>query len=384
MRYVLALVFSVFSLWAQAEISLDAPRNRPASPTVPKNLTCNNYSIIENMFSDVCWSGIFPIRIMGTTLKSGSAPYPEDAYKKVLCKCDGDLSKGELPKIGFSVGMWMPSRLVDVTRQPMCFASLGGKSISGFSLDWMNSGANQGRAQDGAAFYNWVMYSAPFIYMLRLLDDSACAPEGLFDFDVLNMSMVFPNWNDVFGRYTMFLNPEVLLFSNPLMSAAGPMDMMSLVTNKKPINRLHWVAGNWGEIYPLNGWRNEPSDIVGFSSLIATRALALTHRLGLVRDTVGEENLCKRNVRYVMRKDAFRWQMVSPSPETVDDSPDVENIAGNVRQSNFTSKLGTCTHPTGFPTAGWGMWRDVPSTGEDHSYMVFRWTDCCFGLTPGL
>lgn len=391
-RFLIVLIISLTAIGTpvltkaqpSAPISLDASQEKPTAAPEGKSLTCNNYSFLENMFTDVCWSGLFPIRIMGTTLKGGASPYPVDANKKVLCKCGGDLKEGKLPKIGFSVGMWMPSRLMDITRTPMCFASLGGKSITNFSLDLLTSGSNRGRVSDGVAFYNWVMYSAPLIYILRLLDDSACAPEGLFDFDILQMSVVFPNWNDVFGRYTMFLNPEVMLFANPLSAIAGPVDTAALLKDKRPINRLHWVAGNWGNVYPMYGFGDRPGSIVGFSSLIATRALALTHRLGLVRDTVGEENLCKRNIRFTLRKDSFKWQMVAPSPETSGEEPMLDNVAGHVRLTNFSPSMGTCTHPTGYPPAQWGMWRDVPSTGEDHSYMLFRWTDCCFGLTPGL
>lgn len=374
--------FSVSSVYAE-NTTFDASRSTPSFATTRK-LTCNSYNIIQNMFTDVCWSAMFPIRIMGIKFFGGGY-YPENAYKKVLCKCGGDLKQGELPKLGFAVGMWMPSRLVDVTRKPLCFSSLGGIEMNfGQSISLLNTGANRGRGQDSGAFYNWVMYSAPFIYMLRLLDDGACAPEGFFDFDVLYFSTIFPNWNDTFGRYTMFLNPEAVFLANIFSYFAMPLDVMSIMKNGKPDNRLFWVAGNWGKMYPLYGWQQEPSSIVAFSSLIATRALFLMHRLGLVKDTVGEENICKRKVRYMMRKDAFRWQMVSPSPETADDTPQSSEIAGTVQLSNFSSKMNSCAHPTGTPTAAWGMWRDVPGTGEDHSYMIFRWVDCCFGFTPGL
>ena len=363
--------------------TLDTPNVKPPAVTSSKSLLCNSYSFLGNMFGDVCWSGIFPIRIAGATFKDGPGYRPDGSYGKVLCKCGGNLAKGEFPKIGFHVGFWAPSRLIDVTRQPMCFASLGGKRLSGFSMSLLEAGANLGPTNSTVAFRNWIMYSAPLIYMLRLLDDKACAPEGLFDFDVLHMNVLFPNWNDATGRYTMFLNPELALMVNPITLAATPLEVVRLATTQRPINRLHWVAGNWGNIYPMNGFNGGLSS-VDVSSLTAVRALALLHRLGLVNDTVGEENICERKPRLILRKDAFRWQMVAPSPETTDHTPATEHISGQVRQANFSSLLSQCTHPTGYPTAGWGMWRNVPATGEDHSYMIFRWTDCCFGLTPGV
>ncbi len=363
--------------------TLDTPNEKPPGKTTGKSLLCSRYNFLENMFGDVCWSGMFPIRVAGATMKNGPGYRPEGAYSKVLCKCSGNLAKGEFPKIGFHVGFWAPSRLIDVTRQPMCFASLGGKKLSGFSVDWLKAGANLGPTNEEVAFRNWTMYSAPLIYMLKLLDDSACAPEGLFDYDILHMNILFPNWNDAIGRYTMFLNPELAFMVNPITLAATPIEVAALATTKKPINRLHWIAGNWGPIYPMNGFNGGLSS-VDVTSLISVRAFAMLHRLGLVKDTVGESNICERKVRFILRKDAFRWQMVAPSPETTDNTPEQENVDGQVRLANYHSQLMQCTHPTGYPTAGWGMWRNVPGTGEDHSYMVFRWTDCCFGLTPGL
>jgi conjugal transfer pilus assembly protein TraU len=53
-----------------------------------------------------------------------------------------------------------------------------------------------------------------------------------------------------------------------------------------------------------------------------------------------------------------------------------------VREVNPPSRFSTCNHATGASSAAWGMWRDVPATGEDHSYLIFQWTDCCFGITP--
>lgn len=49
--------------------------------------------------------------------------------------------------------------------------------------------------------------------MLRLIDDGACPPDGMTEFDLLQVSPAFPNWNDVLGRYTTFINPEMLLFT---------------------------------------------------------------------------------------------------------------------------------------------------------------------------
>jgi len=352
----------------------------------PMKLGCSSYNPMETMFTDVCWSGMFPMRIAGATFMDGVSGVPSDANRKPICQCGGDLAEGKFPKVGFTVGFWAPAKIIDVTRKPYCFPSLGGIEMPVGGMDFLNGGANMGRQDRHEAFANWVMYSAPLIFMLRLLDEGACPPDGLLDFDVLHASPLFPTQNDVIGRYTIFLNPEMMMLANATSMLAMPVDAVSSTANK-PINELFWVAGAWGPIYPMTGFAGTGSmnDPVGFSSLIATRSLALLHRLGMLNETIGEDNVCQRHTRFILRKDAFRWQMLAPSPEVNGRPPGASQptqITSQVREVSPPSRFGGCTHPTGASTAGWGMWRDVPATGEDHSYMLFQWTDCCFGVTP--
>jgi len=359
----------------------------PVQASDPMQLGCNSYSPLETMFTDVCWGGMFPMRIVGVTFMDGPSGVPNDATNQVLCVCGGDLSEGQLPKIGFTVGFWAPAKIIDVTRKPYCMPSLGGIEMPLGGMDFLTGGANSGRGQRDEAFANWVLYAAPLIYMLRLLDEGACPSDGLMDFDVMQMSPLFPTHNDVTGRYTLFLNPEMTLFANATAQLAMPVDAVA-ATAGSPINELFWVAGAWGAIYPMTGFYGlgRMDDPVRFTSLIATRAIALLHRLGLMNETIGTDNLCERNPRFILRKDAFRWQFLAPSPEQdgrPPEAPPPTSSTTQVREVSPPSRYGTCTHPTGASTAGWGMWRDVPATGEDHTYMLFQWTDCCFGFTVG-
>lgn len=352
------------------------------------NVGCNSYNPLETMFSDVCWSGMFPLRLAGATMIAGKSGVPKDASNKVVCACGGDLLKGKMPRIGFTVGFWAPSKIIDVTRKPFCMPSLGGLEIPVANVSFLSSGANRGRGTREEAFANWVLYSFPIVYMLRLLDDGACPSDGLTDFDLLQASPMFPNWNDVLGRYTTFINPEMLLFANVTSMYAMPVDTVSS-TAGKPNNSLFWVAGGWGPVYPITGFygggTGEMVDPVRFTSLTAFRGLSLMHRLGFLAETIGNGNLCERNIRHIVRKDAYRWQFLAPSPETngrLPGAPAPASTTSQVREVQPPQRFGTCTHPTGSSTAAWGMWRDVPATGEDHSYLLFQWTDCCFGATP--
>ena len=142
-------------------------------------------------------------------------------------------------------------------------------------------------------------------------------------------------------------------------------------------------------MYPITGFyygsQKTKQDPVTLSSLTAVRGISLLHRLGLLNETIGKSNMCERNPRYVIRKDAYRWQFLAPSPETNGPMPGAAppaDTTSQVREVNPPTRFGSCNHATGASSAGWGMWRDVPATGEDHSYLIFQWTDCCIGITP--
>lgn len=364
--------------------------NSPSAHAEPQKLMCNSYSPLSTMFKNVCWSGMFPIRLVGTTFIQGKSGVPNDASNKIVCACGGDLKKGTLPRIGFTVGFWAPSKIIDVTRRPYCLPSLGGIQLPFSAVDFMSTGANMGRSGDKSMYFaNWALYSFPLVYMLRLIDEGACPPDGLMDFDLLQASPVYPNWNDNIGRYTTFINPEMMLFATVTAMASLPVDAISS-TAGRPINELFWVAGAWGQAYPMTGFNDasvvqHSTEPVRNSSLIAFRSLSLLHRLGFLSETIGNHNLCERNLRYVIRKDAYRWQFLAPSPETAgptekDPAGSGGAIKGQVTEVNPPSIYGTCNHATGASDVGWGMWRDVPATGEDHSYLLFQWTDCCFGV----
>lgn len=119
-----ASIFNILrKLLAIGALSLCGAHSASAAETM--KLGCNSYNPLETMFSDVCWSGMFPIRLAGATMVSGKSGVPQDASNKIICACGGDLKKGKLPRIGFTVGFWAHST-IDVTRRPYCLPSLGG------------------------------------------------------------------------------------------------------------------------------------------------------------------------------------------------------------------------------------------------------------------
>ena len=108
MNFLKSIIFGLFMLLPLGHVA----------QAEQMNLACNSYNPLETMFKDVCWSGMFPLKIMGATMVPGKSGVPTDSTNKIICKCGGDLSKGQLPRVGFTVGFWAPAKILDVTRKP--------------------------------------------------------------------------------------------------------------------------------------------------------------------------------------------------------------------------------------------------------------------------
>ena len=77
-----------------------------------------------NPISDVCWECLFPISIGPIRIGSASGAPDTPNPSSPICFCGSPI-----PRIGLSLGVWEPARLMDVTRTPWCFPNLGGLTI---------------------------------------------------------------------------------------------------------------------------------------------------------------------------------------------------------------------------------------------------------------
>ena len=75
------------------------------------------------MITDVCWEGVFPLQIAGVTLFGKTRYAPGDRNTDRTCACSGDLSAGELPKVGVTTGYFAPKYLLTVTKSLTVFLS---------------------------------------------------------------------------------------------------------------------------------------------------------------------------------------------------------------------------------------------------------------------
>ena len=66
-----------------------------------------------NPLTDVCWECLFPISIgaVGIGAAAGAPDTPNPPFP--ICYCGTPI-----PRIGLTIGLWEPARLIDVSRAP--------------------------------------------------------------------------------------------------------------------------------------------------------------------------------------------------------------------------------------------------------------------------
>lgn len=307
---------------------------------------CNGSFI--NPITDVCWSCLFPMSIGSMEPFKGDVPDSENPSSPI-CSCVAP--PPVYRRYGISVGYWEPIALVDVTRHPGCMVNLGGIELplgSETSAGY-NETANSSR---NSSFYYVHWYIYPLIYWLSILTDFACLDKA--DFDVAYLTELDPTWDD--DEMALFINPEVILFSNPIAQLACAADAISALAGL-PIDTLFWCAGSHGSMYPLDGHVQEHVGGVAASTLLAERMTYKMHREGLLWDSIGKngESLCRQHPAPIIPKSRYRYQMVNPLPTTGSKG----------------------CFPFGRTTAIWGAGKEFPYKGEDFGYLIWRKRNCC-------
>src|SRR3546814_20440371 len=120
-----------------------------------------------------------------------------------------------------------------------------------------------GRSQSTAKWHvHWYVY--PLLYWMEILTDFVCFEQS--SFDIAYMTEVDPLWQD--DSLAELINPEAIIFANPLAKAACAGDCFAGTLNL-PLAQLFWCAGCQVGMYPLNG--NIPASIVLFQFLAVRR-----------------------------------------------------------------------------------------------------------------
>lgn len=367
------------------------------------NLACPDAKIFTGIFSKVCWSSMFPMRIVGRTAISGKDGInaPPGATDRAACLCRGDLAAGRLPTAGFTVGFWAPTKIIETTRQPYCSPTLGGVKFNGDSdagtgilgagkIGAEGNGGVTGSTDSG--FRHWNLLTFPLLQMLQLMNVPMCNPDNALDLDLVQSSMFFPQWDRPEGA--MFMNPEVAYFTNPVAMMALPASCLLASSGLTPQidDAMHWAMGCWGASFPLYGDYSGGGEVLG-SSLLAARSMMLLARLpftSFANKTIGDEMVsgaCSPTPQPILQKSAYKMSMLFPVAESGAGAIPTGGTRSDAGTTNENGEIdfhsitgGRCAHRIGETTMKWGEWRKRPGTGEDQVYLIWQWIDCCVGV----
>ena len=290
-----------------------------------------------NPITDVCWRCLFPIRICGVMIVNGD---PDTAgLNTPLCACPRPGIPVPVP--GIPIGFWEPARLVDVTKSPMCMVSLGGISLG--------TTPQKGIKEDGEGmFYHVHWYIYPVIYWLEILLDFVCMEMAAVD--IAYMTEFDPLWGD--SIKTSILNPEAMLFGNPLAKAACIADCLTSSVGLSN-DSMFWCAGCQGGLYPFSGTTSYHNGGVGSAQLIVSKFMAKMHRELMLWGYYGTAGLCGKYPMPIIKKSQYRIQMTYPIPEF-----------SSCKRIGQTQVL-------------WQAGREYPIWGEDFGFLIWRKRDCC-------
>ncbi|HAW8015360.1 conjugal transfer pilus assembly protein TraU [Escherichia coli] len=166
------------------------------------------------------------------------------------------------------------------------------------------------------------------------------------------LSEIDPTWTD--SSLTTILNPEAVIFANPIAQGACAADAIASAFNM-PLDVLFWCAGSQGSMYPFNGWVSNESSPLQSSLLVSERMAFKLHRQGMIMETIGKNNaVCNEYPSPILPKERWRYQMVNMYPDS-----------------------GQC-HPFGRSVMRWETGKNPPNTKKNFGYLMWRKRNCVF------
>jgi conjugal transfer pilus assembly protein TraU len=212
------------------------------------------------------------------------------------------------------------------------------------------------RRNTHTSFYHVHYYVYPLIYWLELLTDFLCLESGTVD--IAYMSEFDITWND--PKLQSLLNPEAILFGNPIAQVSCGLDCAASTFNM-PLEPMFWCAGCWGNIYPFSGANSDHIGGVQNSSLLTYRIIAKMHRMGLAQSTATTDaslngEICRKHRAFKIKKKQYKLQMVNPK----------------------STKGSMGCWPLGMSDMLYSSFKEYPYDGQDWGYLIWRKKNCCF------
>ena len=292
-----------------------------------------------NPITDICWDCLFPITIGSANVVKSSYPDTKNPSSP-FCSCPG--------RVGITIGYWEPTALVDVTRKPYCMVNLG------IQLNIKNQGLGGSQMPDTdgrGAFYYVHWYKYPVIYWLQLITSLGCLETE--DFDVLYPSELDPTWND--SEFAFVTNPEAVLFSSPPARQSCAFDATKSLASTA-VDSLFWCQGSQGSTFPLTGFVANQASPLQAATLLAERTDFKLHRIGAIRDSIGENSpaICNTHYSVTMPKSRYRYQLVNTLPDAAH------------------------CHPFGQSVLTWEAGHTYPGDGDNFGFLIWKKRNCCF------
>lgn len=253
-----------------------------------------------NIINDISWQCMFPINLAGTSMGTGEDTLNQNT--SATCTCD----RRGVPSIGLRYSLWEPSRLIDTVSDPYCMVALG-TQLSSSSNAKLGGGLSRS-ANSTRAFQQMHYYIFPVFQILDMFWDIPCIGDD--GFDVAMMTEIVPTWNN--DVMAMLLNPEAILFGNPVTNVACAADAVSALDGF-PRSELFWCLGSWGNAYPLSGSITS-TDYVEANAALAARGTYFMARSGLLWES--SEDGCSKAPALIWTKDMYKLQMARPTRDS--------------------------------------------------------------------
>jgi conjugal transfer pilus assembly protein TraU len=313
-----------------------------------------------NLFTDICWSCLLPVSFGPWRVATFNQEDTDTQPPLPVCACPG-----VPPKVGVTVGFWEPARVVETVRRPWCLHFLDGTEVDpGYRAPPGSTRSEHNHNKEKRRhFWQVHYYVFPPLAMMQVINDFHCLENA--DFDLVYVTEVDPLWND--DEWTAILNPEVILFANPVAIAACAVDCVTATAGNFGIASMFWCTGCQGSMFPLTGNVTDQSGIVNATTHVASKFLYKMHRQYAAWNYAGSSALCGPTMMPVMDKTIYKQTMLYPVPQTK-----------KITTTTGSNSNGRCCQPIGRTTILWGAGKTFPlPNGQDAVYLYFRKRNCC-------
>jgi len=303
---------------------------------------CPTHSVLGiSLITDVCYECMLPLKIATIPILPGSMPDRDYGATFPICFCPAP--PPVFLRIGVPVSFYEASRIVEAVKNPYCFPTMG-LDLSSISTAGQLGGTKGDGADRQRTFFQTHEIVFPLFAILEILVDWICVENT--SIDMFYLTEVDPLWND--DMLTAIINPEALLFGNPIANMACIADSIAAQADR-PLDPLFWCKGSWGNAYPLTGNTNSKAYIEDSASVAAGYIYA-AHRKFIMWDSFG--NLCRKTPNPIWTKSAERMQLLAPVAH-----PKAMGI--------------------GKTDLMWGYGKNPPFQGDNFGYLLFRKRECC-------